>query len=33
MATWRPSWFFDQHEFQLGPNRHQGGSMCQVSEL
>ena len=33
MAAWRPSWFFDQHEFQLGPTRHQGDSMCEVSEL
>ena len=33
MAAWRPSWIFDQHEFQLGPTRHQGGSVCEVSEL
>ena len=31
--TWRPSWIFDQHEFQLGPTRHQGGSVCEVSGL
>ena len=24
---------FDQHEFQFGPTRHQGDSMCEVSEL
>ena len=33
MATWRPSGFFYQHEFQLGPTRHTGGYMCEVSEL
>ena len=33
MAAWRPSLFFDQHEYQLGPTRHQGGYMCEVSEL
>ena len=33
MAAWRPSWFFYQHDFQLGPTRHQGDSMCEVSEL
>ena len=32
MAAWRPSWIFDQHEFQLGPTRHQGALMCKVSE-
>ena len=28
-----PSSFFYQYEFQLGPTRHQGDSMCKVSEL
>ena len=31
--AWRPSWIFDQHEYQLGPTRHKGGFVCEVSEL
>ena len=32
-SKWLPGGHLDQHEFQLGPTRHQGDSMCEISEL